>query len=118
MGGSCGNCSVGAGAPPMTAMINANTREFSSAYFVLDITDPESDPKLLWSFTDRDLGLTTALPVVARVNPTGDAMTSNTNAKWYAIFGAGPNSYLVIFRRRLFLVPQRRINSRTCMRLI
>lgn len=45
MGGSCGNCSVGSGAPPMTAMINANTREFYSAYFVLDITLIPINPK-------------------------------------------------------------------------
>lgn len=93
MGGSCGMCSVGSGAPPMTATIAGQSRDFYSAYFVLDITDPEADPKLLWSFTDKDLGLTTAAPVVARVNPAGDPLTSNTNAKWYAIFASGPNSY-------------------------
>ena len=93
MGGSCGMCSVGSGAPPMTATIAGQSRDFYSAYFVLDITDPEADPKLLWSFTDKDLGLTTVAPVVARVNPTGDLLTSNTNAKWYAVFASGPNSY-------------------------
>ena len=93
LGGSCGMCSVGSGAPPMTVSIGGQNRDFYSAYFVLDITDPEADPKLLWSFTDKDLGLTTAAPVVTRVSPAGDSLTSNANAKWYAIFASGPNSY-------------------------
>jgi type IV pilus assembly protein PilY1 len=31
--------------------------------------------------------------VVTRTYPDGDAMTSSVNAKWYAVFGSGPNSY-------------------------
>lgn len=93
MGGSCGRCAVGSGAPPMTANIGGVPRTFYSAFFVLDITNPELDPKLLWTFSDIDLGLTTSTPTVVRMNPTGDANTSNVNEKWYAVFGSGPNSY-------------------------
>jgi type IV pilus assembly protein PilY1 len=93
MGGSCGNCVAGSGAPPMTADIGGVPRTFYSAYFVLDITNPEVSPKLLWSFSDVNLGLTTSTPVVVRVNPSGDAMTSSVNEKWYAVFGSGPNGY-------------------------
>lgn len=93
MGGSCGNCAAGSGAPPMTATIGGTSRTFYSAYFVLDITNPEVSPKLLWSFTDSNLGLTTSLPAVVRMNPTADSITSSVNEKWYAVFGSGPNGY-------------------------
>jgi len=104
-GGSCGNCVSGVnnGGPPMTvtADFNSNgtttdagdTRSFYSAYFVLDITDPEQDPKLLWVFTDSGLGLTTGAPAVVRVNPLGDTKTDNTNAHWVVIFGSGTTGY-------------------------
>lgn len=93
MGGSCGQCAVGSGAPPMTATIGGVSRTFYSAFFVLDITNPEVDPKLLWTFSDINLGLTTSTPTVVRTNPTSDAMTSTVNEKWYVVFGSGPNSY-------------------------
>ncbi len=93
MGGSCGNCITGAGAPPMIATIGGVPRTFYSSFFVLDITNPEVSPKLLWSFSDVNLGLTTSTPTVVRMNPDGDPMTSKTNEKWYAVFGSGPNGY-------------------------
>jgi type IV pilus assembly protein PilY1 len=93
LGGSCGNCASGTGAPPMTVNIAGTNRTFYSAYFVLDITNPEVDPKLLWSFSDTGLGLTMSLPAVMRVSPTADAKTDNTNAKWMVLFGSGPNGY-------------------------
>ena len=93
MGGSCGQCAVGSGAPPMTVNIGGVPRTFYSAFFVLDITNPEVDPKLLWTFSDINLGLTTSTPTVVRMNPTSDAITSKVNEKWYAVFGSGPNSY-------------------------
>jgi type IV pilus assembly protein PilY1 len=92
MGGSCGSCIAG-GAPPMKVTIGGVERTFYSAYFVLDITNPEVTPKLLWSFSSSDLGLTTSYPAVARMNPTTDAITDPTNEKWYVIFGSGPNGY-------------------------
>jgi type IV pilus assembly protein PilY1 len=101
-GGSCGNCTSSTGAPPMTYQADFNNdgtvgatevRTFYSAYFVLDITDPEHDPVLIAIFEDPSLGLTTSYPAVLRVNPSGDAKTSNTNAKWFAIFGSGPTGY-------------------------
>jgi len=92
MGGSCGSCVAG-GAPPMTAMIGGVTRTFYSAYFVLDITNPEVNPKLLWTFSSPQLGLTTSYPTVARMNPETDTSIDPTNEKWYVIFGSGPNGY-------------------------
>ncbi len=93
MGGSCGRCVAGSGAPPMTATIGGVSRTFYSAFFVLDITNPEVDPKLLWTFSDVDLGLTTSTPTVVRANPNSDAITSQVNEKWYVVFGSGPNGY-------------------------
>ena len=93
LGGSCGSCIAGSGAPPMTVTIGGVPRTFYSAYFVLDITNPEVAPKLLWSFGSAGLGLTTSYPAVARMNPTTDVSIDPTNEKWYVIFGSGPNGY-------------------------
>jgi type IV pilus assembly protein PilY1 len=93
MGGSCGQCAAGSGAPPMTVTIGGTPRTFYSAYFVLDVTNPEVSPKLLWTFSDSGLGLTTSYPAVARMNPTSDASIDPANEKWYVIFGSGPNGY-------------------------
>ncbi|NWF72617.1 MAG: hypothetical protein HXY51_06160 [Nitrospirae bacterium] len=93
MGGSCGSCASGTGASPMTVNISGTNRNFYSAYFVLDITNPDVNPKLLWSFSDAGLGLTTAFPTVMRVSPTADSKIDNTNAKWMVLFGSGPNGY-------------------------
>ncbi|SPP64893.1 putative Type IV pilus assembly protein PilY1 [Nitrospira lenta] len=93
MGGSCGQCASGSGAAPMTATIGGVSRNFYSAYFALDVTNPEVDPKLLWVFTDSGLGLTTSYPAVARMNPTTNSSIDPTNEKWYVLFGSGPNGY-------------------------
>ncbi len=105
MGGSCAACTAATGAPPMTVTADFNndgdtvdpddTRTFYSAYFVLDITNPESAtfPKLLWSFTSTDLGLATNTPSMLRVNPTSATVTDNTDAKWYMVVGSGPTAY-------------------------
>jgi type IV pilus assembly protein PilY1 len=93
MGGSCGNCAPGSGAPPMTVTIGGVPRTFYSAYFALDVTNPEVDPKLLWVFTDSGLGLSTSYPAVARMNPKTDSPINPANEKWYVLFGSGPNGY-------------------------
>jgi type IV pilus assembly protein PilY1 len=92
LGGSCKDCQAGNG-KEIKFQISGNDRTFYSAYFVLDITNPEADPKLLWSLTDDLLQMTTSYPTVLRVNPLADAKTSNTNAKWFAMFGSGPTGY-------------------------
>lgn len=109
LGGSCTNCTGGKGTPRVvqadfnnngttTDSTNGSTagsdyRVFLSSYFVLDITNPEKEPTLLWTFRDQNLGLTTAAPAVLRVNPAADAKTSSTNEKWYAVFGSGPTHH-------------------------
>ena len=105
MGGSCRGavspaaptCVGGTGAPPMSVTANfgsgVETRTFYSAYFVLDITNPEVAPTLLMSFTDEGLGLTTSLPKVVRTNPSTSNEVNNTLAKWYMVVGSGPTGY-------------------------
>ncbi len=107
LGGSCATC-VGKGTPRVVqADFNNNGtttdtgngssgsdyRVFLSSYFVMDVTNPEKEPTLLWVFRDDDLGLTTAAPAVLRANPTTDAKTSSTNEKWYVAFGTGPTHH-------------------------
>ena len=99
MGGSCSNCSTGQ-ATPMTYAADFNNdgsvdaaRTFLSAYFVLDITNPDKLPTLLWSFSDQNLGLTMSSPAVARVSPLSDAKTVSTNEQWFMVVGSGATSY-------------------------
>jgi uncharacterized protein YbcV (DUF1398 family) len=54
-----------------------------SSYFALDITD-QSDPKVLWEFSNADLGFTTTGPTIIRV---GDR---TKNGKWFVVLGSGP----------------------------
>src|SRR5712691_8091354 len=110
LGGSCTNCPSGNG-PPRVVNADFSTppngtttdqgngtsgsdfRVFLSSYFVLDITNPEKEPRLLWAFRDQNLGLTTADPGIVRVNPSTDAKTSSTNERWFVVFGTGPTGY-------------------------
>lgn len=97
LGGSCGSCVVGTGGVPMSVTADfgsgMQTRTFYTAYFALDITNPERGPVLLWSFSTSDLGLSTTYPAVVRVNPSASGKTDNTNAKWLLLVGSGPTSY-------------------------
>lgn len=93
MGGSCGACAASTGAPTMTVNISGTNRNFYTAYFVLDITDPEVAPKLLWSFSSSALGLSTSYPSIVRTSPAADTKTDNTNAKWSVVFGSGATGY-------------------------
>jgi type IV pilus assembly protein PilY1 len=93
MGGTCGNCSTASGAPPISRTVGGQPVTFYTAYFVLDITNPEQDPKLLWTFTQADLGLSTSYPAVMRVNPATSGKTDNTSARWFMVVGSGPTGY-------------------------
>ncbi len=86
------------GAPVEASSLNGNTndtREFTSSFFILDITNPESAPVLLGEMTRTtgneyvDLNYTTSSPslVVMRDsnNFSGDVFTD-----WYLVMGNGP----------------------------
>jgi type IV pilus assembly protein PilY1 len=71
---------------------DAGEGEFRSAYFAFDITNPEKDPKLLWVFSDPDLGFTTSWPAIMPVK--GSLVVDGKKEwNWYALVGSGPTTY-------------------------
>ncbi len=106
-GGSCGSCAAvtggnnGGPAFKVVADFNGNgnttdvndTRYFYSAYFVLDITDPEAEPSVIGVYSATDLGLTTSYPAVVRMNLSSDLNTDHTNSKWFMVLGSGAHGY-------------------------
>ena len=86
-GGACrdatGSCNSTTGGLPDCVKTPASGNGFSS-YFALDITD-QSNPQLLWEFSDSQLGFTTTGPSIVRI---GDDKIKN--GKWFVVFGSGP----------------------------
>lgn len=68
------------GGTPITVGINT----FKSSYFMLDISNPDN-PRILWEFTDPDLGYTISYPSVLKVIEGGQE-------KWFVVFGSGTTS--------------------------
>jgi len=71
----------------------ADNREFTSSYFIMDITDPEKPPKLLAEMTrttsgQAELGYSYAIPTLVVMRDEGPPVTYN----WYLIMGSGPTS--------------------------
>jgi type IV pilus assembly protein PilY1 len=65
----------------------ADTRRFTSAFFILDVTNPEKPPVLLGEMTmngaEVDLGYSTAMPTLV-------PMKEGNVYKWYLVMGSGP----------------------------
>ena len=63
-----------------------------SAFMILDITNPEKEPKLLAEFTTTGMGYTTMRPTVvkAREPDASGSFTSPEFNKWYLVLGSGP----------------------------
>jgi len=59
----------------------------TSAFVVMDITDPERPPVILGEITVEDLGYTTCYPAVVPVKQRPYEADDN---KWYLVFGSGP----------------------------
>ena len=93
------------GAKVLAADLNSDagdTREFTSAYFILDISNPEKPPTLLGELTrttdgnEVDLGYTTVIPTMVVMNKGDEADDGNIDAddghyyKWYLVLGNGP----------------------------
>jgi len=70
----------------------ADTRRFTSAYFIFDITNPEQKPVLLGELTfensalQTDLNFTTAMPTMIPMK------TGLNTSEWYLAFGSGPTA--------------------------
>ncbi|WP_157469844.1 pilus assembly protein [Desulfobulbus elongatus] len=65
-----------------------DNREFRSAYIVMDITNPEVEPKLLAEIQVPDGSFSTPYPAVFAVKDKDSAADAN---KWFLVFGSGPN---------------------------
>ncbi|MEO0235566.1 MAG: PilC/PilY family type IV pilus protein [candidate division WOR-3 bacterium] len=61
--------------------ISVSNNTYRSSYFALDISNPDN-PKVLWEFTDINLGYTISYPSVLKV------VEGNTE-KWFVVFGSG-----------------------------
>lgn len=106
-GGSCGSCAAVSGGnnggPAFHLVMDLNNdgdtadagedRYVYSAYYILDITDPDATPTVVGVYSSSDLGLTTSFPTIVRMNPAPDSKTSNVNAKWYMVVGSGMHGY-------------------------
>ena len=57
--------------------IDSEDRTMSSAYFVLDITNPEAPPRVLGEINFPELGYTTCYPTVAAIKDKGASGTQN-----------------------------------------
>ena len=71
----------------------ADDPQMSSAFVVMDITDPENPPRLLAELKLPGLGYTTCYPAVVpmgQILPVGIAASSTTQNDWYLMFGSGP----------------------------
>ena len=64
----------------------SNDRSMSSAFFVLDITNPENPPVVLAEITFPGLGYTTCYPTVVAMKEK----YNNAPNDWYLVFGSGP----------------------------
>ncbi|MDR1166168.1 MAG: hypothetical protein LBO66_09975 [Deltaproteobacteria bacterium] len=67
------------GRPIETPGPEAGAEHFFAEVFALDITDPESEPKLLWTYSALSQGLTVGLPSFISVE-----------GAWYAVIPSGP----------------------------
>ncbi|MCG8342176.1 MAG: hypothetical protein MI684_04995, partial [Chlorobiales bacterium] len=67
-------------------------RTMSSAYFIMDITDPESPPEVLAEIRFDGLGYTTCYPVVVPMNDKDTSTGVINENEWYLVFGSGPAS--------------------------
>lgn len=63
-------------------------RTVSSAYVIMDVTDPESEPGVLAEISLPGQGFTTCIPAIMPMS-SPNAKNADEN-KWYLVFGSGP----------------------------
>lgn len=71
-------------------LLDSSDRVMSSAYVIMDITDPEGEPALLGEIRMPKLGFTTNYPTVMPMSTQNANGTADTNNNWYLVFGSGP----------------------------
>jgi len=69
--------------------VSATDREMTSAFYILDITNPEKPPTVLGELSFAELGYTTCYPTVVPFGGGDGVLPDNT---WYLVFGNGPAS--------------------------
>ncbi len=77
---------LGGGAMDVSADFGSGTeetRQFRSAYYALDVTDPEKPPRLLWRFNDPSLGFSSSYPTIVRIKEDDGTIS------WYMVVGSG-----------------------------
>ncbi len=80
------------------AMAN-NKQEFSSAYILLDITNPESSPQVIAEISHKQLGFTLSKPAIVRrkIHSNNNKNQTSVNHNWYLVFASGINNNLESF---------------------
>jgi type IV pilus assembly protein PilY1 len=69
--------------------ISGTDRTMRSAYFILDITDPENPPVVLGELAFPTAGYSTCYPTVIPMR-SGTSNDATASGDWYLIFGSGP----------------------------
>ncbi|PJE79077.1 hypothetical protein CI610_01966 [invertebrate metagenome] len=83
---------MGFAAEPVSINVSGSSHTISSAYVVVDVTNPEKPPQLLAEITHPQLGFTTGTPVVLkqrRKSAENDWVLPVRNS-WYLVLGSGP----------------------------
>lgn len=101
LGGATGVNSSSAVQPPMNGL-------GYSSYFAIDVTDTEH-PKVLWDFTDKDLGFTTTGVDIVHIPYNNN---NNKNGYWYAVFASGPDNYDGTTHHPLYLYVVNLVNGK------
>jgi type IV pilus assembly protein PilY1 len=83
---------MGVGGGKIEADVNKDgspDRQMSSAYVIMDVTNPEKAPRLLGEVRLPRLGFTTSSPAIM---PMAKANTNSTSTEdqWFLVFGSGP----------------------------
>jgi type IV pilus assembly protein PilY1 len=67
--------------------IDGTDRTTTSAFLIMDITDPEAPPTLLAEISSGTLGFTTCYPTVVAMK---DKVSTSDGNNWYLVMGSGP----------------------------
>ncbi|MBV5328987.1 MAG: hypothetical protein JZU65_15390 [Chlorobium sp.] len=73
--------------------VNSADRTMTSAYYILDITNPEVAPTVLAEINFPELGYTTCYPTVATIKDKIEVAGSPN--RWFLIFGSGPADFII-----------------------
>jgi type IV pilus assembly protein PilY1 len=68
--------------------VSGTDRTMTSAYVIMDITNPEVAPTVLAEITMPRQGFTTCYPTAMPMSSAG--ATTSENNQWYLVFGSGP----------------------------